>query len=85
MRPIDADALKNELCKDCMEGHCTRDCYEVHLIKAQPTIEAEPVRRARWIAKGYPWDACSLCGTYVNGYDCWKYCPYCGAQMEASE
>lgn len=54
MRLIDADTLKNELCEgcsgDCIRA-CTRDCYEVQLIKAQPTIEAEPVRRGKWLTE----------------------------------
>lgn len=46
-RLIDGDALINKLCEDCF-GECTRECYEVHLIKAQLTIDAEPVRRGEW-------------------------------------
>lgn len=74
MRPIDADAL--------LKHKTDHDMISTHLIFNAPTIEAEPVRRGKWIVKAYPWDACSLCGTYVNGYDCWRYCPYCGAKME---
>lgn len=88
MRLIDADALKNKLCEDCF-GDCTRDCYEAHLIKAQPTIEVAPVRRGRWLAikEKAPWLVCSECGTYL--YDeqkrVAKYCYNCGAKMEEEE
>ena len=83
MRLIDADALKNKLCEDCF-GDCTRDCYEAHLIKTAPTIQAEPVRRGRW-TRFYYREAdfsinCSLCDNPVI----WRspYCPNCGAKMD---
>lgn len=92
MRLIDADTLKNEMCEDCSGDctrACTRDCYEVQLIKAQPTIEAEPVRRGKWLhTEDYITISgqCSECGwvsavgeTDVAGM---PYCPNCGAKME---
>ena len=87
MRLIDADALKNKLCEDCF-GDCTRDCYEAHLIKAQPTIEAEPIRRGRWIREPNCWYRCTVCGDhYPSIADNMKYnyCPNCGARMEEQE
>lgn len=85
MRLIDADALFEALGLDQYnngEGMTAEEEWIAAAIMDAPTIEAEPVRRGRWVAKGYPWNACSCCGTYVNGYDCWSYCPYCGAKME---
>lgn len=89
MRLKDADALINKLCKDCMEGYCARECYEVHLIKEQPTIEADPVRRGRWlfenIGKPNEYCVCSECGTQVDSDEAWHYCPNCGAKMDGGE
>lgn len=86
MRLIDADRLRADVIgwENCYNGFS--DTYDkariIDAIDEQPTIKAEPVHYGRWIPKGYPWDTCSCCGTYVNGYDCWKYCPNCGTKME---
>lgn len=52
-----------------------------------PVIEAEPVRRGRWlINKEDGWITiapCSVCGG-VQDVD-FPYCPNCGAQMEEGE
>ena len=38
-----------------------------------------------WIYTGqYPYDKCSLCGTLVDSYDGWNYCPNCGAKMKGA-
>lgn len=59
-------------------------------IRNAPAIDAEPVRHGRWV-KPVPGDGepyCSECKAkqlylpYV-GYFHSKYCPYCGAKMEA--
>ena len=59
---------------------------DVEAIKALPTIEAEPVRRGRWLkpqkcAGGYIFK-CSLCGKGVYHMCDVFYCPNCGAKME---
>lgn len=92
MRLIDADTLKNEMCEDCSGDctrACTRDCYEVQLIKAQPTIEAEPVRRGQWLTEYGDHVRAGLRPTFICCSECgmvstvkWNYCPICGAQME---
>ena len=89
MRLIDADTLKNEMCEDCSGDctrACTRDCYEVLLIKAQPTIDAEPVRRGKWERCGIKtYDFafyCSECSSFSPNGVKTKYCPWCGAKME---
>ena len=56
-----------------------------------PTIEAEPVRRGRWIdahmISGGDFNRCSECGCYIeqvyfaNDYNV-RYCPNCGAKMD---
>lgn len=62
------------------------------LITDAPAIEGRPT--ARWIEESDGWDGsywtCSVCGESMeftdgegpeeNGF---KYCPYCGAKMEA--
>jgi hypothetical protein len=69
------------------------------MIKAMPTVDAEPVRRGRWVT--YPeclaYDgaysdthmACSEC-KYVwdimdNDAETFDYCPHCGAKMDGGE
>lgn len=55
----------------------------------QPTVDAEPVRRGKWIDVGSGFNyhfECSECG-WKDGYpfnDRHKYCPNCGAKMEES-
>ena len=80
MRLIDADALP--------QGR-----VEWEDIVYAPTIEAEPVRRGRWIDyKSRDWSGggawkCSSCGYGYSwaGYheaNEFSYCPNCGAKME---
>jgi len=55
----------------------------------QPTIEAEPVRRGRWIDKG-EYAICTECGghsgTQYDGLEpialMSQFCPNCGAKIE---
>ena len=52
------------------------------------TVEAEPVRHAHWIDKGYSRFMCSECKCMENVPTCmgipniWEYCPNCGAKMD---
>lgn len=59
-----------------------------------PTIDAEPVRHGKWIDDGrydkffpHHYWRCSECGEYVLeiGVPWFKYCPECGARMDAEE
>ena len=67
------------------------------VVKAQPTIDAEPVRRGKWLPHptDRDYDVCSACGSgtrkrthgYENGLrwdaeEVFQYCPRCGAKME---
>lgn len=62
-------------------------------IEKLPTIEAEPVRRGRWISYGRDtaynrFYRCSVCDKEIVWYDecdeqLYGYCPNCGAKMEA--
>lgn len=99
MRLIDANEAREELQKEIDKGIAPFDdtmgairCglrLARNIVEDLPTIEAEPVRRGRWlhtkdgiIISGY----CSECGwvsavgeTDVAGM---PYCPNCGAKME---
>lgn len=101
MRPIDADELMQKYCGECdlNEMFCLNCKYhELRVgIKNAPTIEAEPIRHARWIpteydayADGAPvWDKweCSECGHEHSGEEntLTAFCPDCGARMDGKE
>ena len=55
----------------------------VECIKAQPTIEAEPVRHGEWVSleADIGLFACSNCGHKILRAEC-NYCPKCGAKMD---
>ena len=56
------------------------------LPSAQPTIEAEPIRRGRWEVVDYEEPrryGCSACKRLVWHTE--NYCPNCGARMEDEE
>lgn len=83
MRLIDADALP--------QGR-----VEWEDLVYAPTIEAEPVRRGRWIEhKSKDWSGggayiCSVCGygySWAGFHEAneFTYCPNCGAKMEEQE
>ena len=79
MRLIDADALKMEDFRHCL------DCDSIiQVIKFAPTIEAELVKHGQWKHFYGNRGQCSVCGVVVsstvrnNG----SYCPNCGAKMK---
>ena len=86
MRLIDADNLKKDLNVEFIFDSRDR-CRVRNLIDFQLTIDAEPVRRGRWlINKEDGWITiapCSVCGG-VEDVD-FPYCPNCGAKMEEQE
>ena len=58
------------------------------LIMDAQTVDAEPVRHGEWIVCGdgeYVPFVCSACGKTTSWYHAQtaKYCPNCGAKMEA--
>ena len=78
MRLIDADALGELVSHGVVH-------YED--IMAQPTVDAEPVRRGKWIDETFePWGLvhhpfkCNLCGEHAEFAS--PYCPNCGARMD---
>lgn len=90
MRLIDADKLKADVVswENCYNGFS--DTYDkariIDTIDEQPTIDAEPVRRGRWIpVKGYEGILykCSTCnGRWSHTTIETPYCSQCGAKME---
>lgn len=94
-RLIDADALDQAMYHKAFEVYDGRTmwnsgCWIRYKIyeeasREAPTIEAVPVRHGKWITKstgGEYFDCCSECG-YVEWGDPNKYCPNCGAKMDA--
>ena len=98
---IDADAVAAELikwrdsdqyqkCRFLIERWVRKTGITVllHVLNAFPTIEAEPVKRGRWISDDRDvLFSCSECGTQIStswDYEdlAWNYCPNCGAKMD---
>ena len=51
-------------------------------IAYEPTIDAVPVRRGKWIDWKYENMKCSLCGSlWLHDEESYKFCPNCGADM----
>ena len=96
-RYIDADAYEhavqgNPYVSDSMKT------YVRCSIQSQPTIDAVPVKRGKWIIRDNPGTGwyrvtCSECGEdvtatapcisfYHNARVTWNYCPECGARMD---
>lgn len=86
MKLIDGDALSETL-RESLK------IFEAHgvsvlgvpkallaIVENAPTVDAEPVRRGRWVD-----DNCSICGVYVHHGDCRIYFPNCGAKMDGGE
>ena len=86
MRLIDADRLKDTL------GVSDRDIEFAEMLDEQPTVDAEPVRHGKWLCTDdlYEVAYCSECkydadepwGLVIERF---KYCPNCGAKMDAQE
>ena len=93
-RLIDANAFKkeNERLLHCDFPYLSETTLE-ELIDEAPTIDAEPVRHAKWIKadsqqyfrKHYPCFTCSECGYRKDSQKKWNYCPNCGADMRGEE
>jgi hypothetical protein len=91
MRIIDADYVKSKLNKSALGGHL--HYYVCGVIDDAPTIEAEPVKHARWE------QCCNLMGEYFKCSECgykaevptcmgepiYIFCPNCGAKMDGGE
>ena len=60
----------------------------LNVLKDVPSVEAEPVRRGKWIDETFkPWGLvhhpykCDQCGEHSEATS--DFCPWCGAKMEA--
>ena len=97
MRLVDADALKAkveigaEIAKlkfdedMAVVAEAVKECIS-EVLDSAPTIEAEPVRRGKWIEKwfGYGYKVrCSKCGCLADQMT--DYCSNCGARMEDAD
>ena len=79
MRLIDADALPK------YTGYALSADEVAKAVENAPTIEAEPVRRGRWLQDSFLTDTilCSNCGFNLPTEEmASNYCPNCGAKME---
>lgn len=95
MRLVDADALKQTIgsYNPIKYTYEYGDVVTVEDIDKAPTIEAEPVKRGKWITERYDCligrTYCSVCGhdAPFDGDEVWRslWCPNCGAQMESEE
>ena len=85
-RYIDADLLKNEICKNKLMSRELITQQILHIIDTQPTADAAEVRHGKWMGEALE---CSECGKLISCiYDAdgyladgiekdFKYCPYC--------
>ena len=94
MRLIDADALKNDL--DVQYFVNNERVFDIPQIKAfvdiEPTVEAKPVVHGEWektrLAGEYICSNCQslICSGFTRmGYEQYKFCPECGADMRGGK
>ena len=95
-RLIDADELKNvlkvrhEQCEGQYGSLQGAVNGFIKLLDRQPTVDAEPVRRGKWILERKPDGTpycfhCSVCDDDFHNIGievAYDYCPNCGAKME---
>ena len=84
MRLIDADRL--------LQGYEDHDFIDTHVVWNAPTVDAVPVMHGEWIyGNDFHWytASCNKCGYQrrtdikADGWNQWRYCPNCGARMDA--
>lgn len=80
MRLIDAEELTEMAWRERLD---TRERI-VNLIARQPTIEAKPVKRGKWISLDYDtYFECSVCKNIEDIES--NFCSRCGADMQCRE
>ena len=90
-RYIDAERFSERFDMMCDAGGVLAPVTEAvremlkKLIKAEPTVDAEPVRHGRWEHNQdvILYLVCSECAYYVQHE--YKFCPNCGAKMDGGE
>ena len=91
-RLIDADALERSFRDVMLPDVPTYLNVITGIIKAMPTLDAEPVRHGQWVVMRDKTLECSECKCIApyeankNGdvvfADEYDYCPWCGAKMD---
>ena len=91
MRPIDADAAADKIMREietnAKEIGIGAAAILIAFARALrdetyfPTIEAEPVRRGRWIQRRNGQYYCNNCGREERFIFQKNFCPKCGAKM----
>lgn len=87
---------KHDAAVECAEtAYDTLYNLKMELEDEVTTIEAEPVRRAKWVPDGIDKWRCSVCGAGNNYAYEWSvsrgkklqdnYCPHCGARMDGDD
>ena len=83
-RMIDADELLQKM--ESVSGNGYTVPNMIYMVKHAPTVDAEPVRRGKWVEFGndiHHCLECSKCGYLQSIYENRpKYCPNCGEKME---
>ena len=91
VRPIDANALMDNLDENCGDldlQYNSEYAKLVHYIESQPVLDYVPIKHGYWKKCGQlsrtQWlHRCSLCGCpqdYAH-----NYCPNCGARMDGEK
>jgi len=83
MRLIDADAMCVDLAT-VNPKYKTMIDWANRVIKAQPTVEAEPIRHGRWIRNDNGTYSCSECKSWIPNEQHYyaRHCLFCGAKMD---
>lgn len=93
MRLIDADAFEVVTAQGVSMDFADGMQYVLEMLDKAPTIEAEPVRRGKYVLlyDTYGPMVCSECGgeapsiSMGSEYEESQYCPSCGAKMDGKE
>ena len=72
------------------EQHEEKIQWALDLVGEAPTVDAAPVVHAEWDHWGGDEWQCTNCAEFVHTEGSWerprqKYCPYCGAKMDAGD
>lgn len=105
MRPIDADEISKKAAElsrvyrrmyrqtkdNVWASRSDAVDHVMEMIYEAPTIEAEPVKRGRWIHHAGMNSKCSCCGRYFpvaefeqRPFDV-NFCSHCGAKMDGGD